>query len=116
MNKARLIEKVSETLGSRALAVEAVELVLDTMVREIASGGRVAITGFGTLDSVAVSARQARNPATGETVQLAATRRVRFRAGRNLADLVTGAKKLPTDVSAIKKAPKGSVGKGASQG
>lgn len=48
MNKAELVKALEERLGSRKAAQEALEVVLDTIVREVAKGGRVAITGFGT--------------------------------------------------------------------
>ena len=46
MNKAELVKALEERLGSRKAAQEALEVVLDTIVREVAKGGRVAITGF----------------------------------------------------------------------
>jgi DNA-binding protein HU-beta len=111
VNKAQLIEIVKDIHGNRLTAEQAVEAVLDVIVREVAEGGRVSVTGFGAMDSVHQPARRARNPQTGETVLLPATRRVRFRPGQNLIDLVTGARKLPQG-SAIKKAAKGTVTKG----
>lgn len=115
MNKAQLIEKVAESLGSHPAAKEAVEVVLDVIVREVVAGGRVSITGFGALESVPVARRKRRNPMTGEMVMVKATRRVRFRAGQNFLDLTAGRKKLPKKGSAIKKALKGSVVKAAAK-
>jgi DNA-binding protein HU-beta len=109
MNKAQLIDEVTERNGFYLTAEQAVEAVLDAITREVAKGGRVSVTGFGAFDSVAKPRRKARNPQTGETVWVPATQKVRFRPGQNLIDLVAKKKKLPKTGSAIKKAPKGGV-------
>lgn len=111
MNKAQLIETVKDMHGNRLTAEEAVEAVLDVIVRELAMRRRVSVTGFGALDSVRMPRRKARNPQTGETVWVPATQRVRFRPGQNLIDLVAKKKKLPRTGSAIKKAAKGTLTK-----
>lgn len=108
MNKAQLITAVAKTLRRKTPAVAAVEAVYDAMARELAAGGTVTVTGFGTFKAVAAPARKARNPQTGATVLVPARTKVRFIPGRNLADLVNGAKDLPEYGSAISKAPKGS--------
>lgn len=105
-----LIERIRATHGNHFTASEAVEAVLDTIVRAVAEGEGVSVTGFGALTVVDMASRWARNPATGQRVLVPPTKKVRFRAGQNLLDLVTGAKPLPSG-SAIKKAPKGSVTK-----
>jgi DNA-binding protein HU-beta len=115
VNKAQLIETVKNTHGNDLTAEEAVEAVLDVIVRELAMRRRVSVTGFGALDSVRVNRHKARNPQTGETVWVPATQRVRFRPGQNLIDLVAKKKKLPRTGSAIKKAPKGSITKAATE-
>lgn len=111
MNKGQLIDVVRDRYGDGLSAKQAVEAVLDVMVRELTSegGGRVSVTGFGTLEVRTRAARYARNPKNGERVRVPAIRWVRFIAGRNLTALVNGEKKLPDQESAIKKAPKGSV-------
>lgn len=106
MNKKHLIEDVATRLGSRAAAAEAVEAVFDTLVRAVTNGERVSVTGFGTFEPVDRRARSARNPQTGERVEVAPIRAVRFRAGTSFKALVDGSKALPTNGSAIKKAPK----------
>jgi|SRR5882757_3313812 len=109
MNKAQLIERVRELHGNQLTAEQAVEAVLDTVVREVAAGGNVAVTGFGTLDAMPVAARYVRNPATGEKLWMLATHRVRFRAGQSFTELAAGDRELPETGSAIKKAPRGSL-------
>lgn len=115
MNKALFIERVRMIHGNRLTAEQAVEAVLDTLVRAVTEGESVAITGFGTMEAQDQNARKARNPATGEKMWLAATKRVRFRPGQGFIDLVTGARKLPESSSAIRKAPKGTVSKGSAK-
>lgn len=106
MNKSLLIDDVAAKLGSRAVAADAVEAVFDYLVRALANGKPVSVTGFGTLEPVDRPARFARNPQTGERVRVEATRAVRFRPGASLKALVDGSKSLPVEGSAIKKAPK----------
>ncbi|MCX4746605.1 HU family DNA-binding protein [Kitasatospora sp. NBC_01287] len=114
MNKAQLVEAVAEQLGGRKAAAEAVDAVLDTMVRAVVAGDRVSVTGFGTFEKVERSARFARNPQTGERVKVKKTSVPRFRPGQGFKDLVSGSKKLPKDGPSVKKAPKGSLTPGKS--
>lgn len=95
MNKAQLIDKLSARLGSRKAASDAVEAVVDTITRAVASGERVAITGFGAFEKVARPARTGRNPRTGATVKIKKTTVPKFKAGQGFKDVVSGAKKLP---------------------
>ena len=114
VNKAQLVEAVAEQLGGRKAAAEAVDAVLDTMVRAVVAGDRVSVTGFGTFEKVERSARFARNPQTGERVKVKKTSVPRFRPGQGFKDLVSGAKKLPKEGPSVKKAPKGSLTPGKS--
>ena len=95
MNKAQLIDTLSDRLGSKKAATDAVEAVIDTVTRAVASGERVAITGFGVFDKVARPARTGRNPRTGAAVKIKATTVPKFKAGQSFKDVVSGAKKLP---------------------
>ncbi|MEY9838986.1 HU family DNA-binding protein [Streptacidiphilus sp. EB103A] len=114
MNKAQLVEAVAEQLGGRRAAAEAVDAVLDTIVRAVTAGDRVSVTGFGTFEKVDRSARFARNPQTGERVKVKKTAVPRFRPGQGFKDLVSGSKKLPKTGPSVKKAPKGSLTPGKS--
>ncbi|MBT3152936.1 HU family DNA-binding protein [Streptomyces sp. CHD11] len=115
MNKAQLVEAIADKVGGRQQAAEAVDHVLDAIVRAVVSGERVSVTGFGSFEKVDRPARYARNPQTGERVRVKKTSVPRFRAGQGFKDLVSGSKKLPRggEVS-VKKAPKGSLTGGAS--
>ncbi|MFF0782397.1 MULTISPECIES: HU family DNA-binding protein [unclassified Streptomyces] len=115
MNKAQLVEAIADKMGGRQQAAEAVDHVLDAIVRAVVAGERVSVTGFGSFEKVDRPARYARNPQTGERVRVKKTSVPRFRAGQGFKDLVSGSKKLPRggEVS-VKKAPKGSLTGGAS--
>ncbi|MGW0703625.1 HU family DNA-binding protein [Streptomyces sp. NPDC002867] len=114
MNKAQLVEAIADKLGGRQQAADAVDAVLDAIVRATVAGDRVSVTGFGSFEKVDRPARYARNPQTGERVRVKKTSVPRFRAGQGFKDLVSGTKKLPKggEVS-VKKAPKGSLSGGA---
>ncbi|MBY8888824.1 HU family DNA-binding protein [Streptomyces sp. PTM05] len=115
MNKAQLVEAIADKVGGRQQAAEAVDAVLDAIVRAVVAGERVSVTGFGSFEKVDRPARYARNPQTGERVRVKKTSVPRFRAGQGFKDLVSGSKKLPRggEVS-VKKAPKGSLSGGSS--
>ncbi|MDX3383029.1 HU family DNA-binding protein [Streptomyces sp. V2] len=109
MNKAQLVEAIADKVGGRQNAAEAVDAVLDAIVRAVVAGDRVSVTGFGSFEKVDRPARYARNPQTGERVRVKKTSVPRFRAGQGFKDLVSGSKKLPKNDVAVKKAPKGSL-------
>ncbi|MER6998087.1 HU family DNA-binding protein [Streptomyces sp. NPDC000410] len=110
MNKAQLVEAIADKMGGRQQAAEAVDAVLDAIVRAVVGGDRVSVTGFGSFEKVDRPARYARNPQTGERVRVKKTSVPRFRAGQGFKDLVSGSKKLPKGGEvAVKKAPKGSL-------
>ncbi|WP_052852015.1 HU family DNA-binding protein [Streptomyces avicenniae] len=113
MNKAQLVEAIADKLGGRQQAADAVDIVLDAIIRAVVAGERVSVTGFGSFEKVDRPARYARNPQTGERVRVKKTSVPRFRAGQGFKDLVAGTKKLPRNDVAVKKAPKGSLTPGA---
>lgn len=112
MNKAQLVEAIADKVGGRQNAADAVDAVLDAIVRAVVAGDRVSVTGFGSFEKVERPARYARNPQTGERVRVKKTSVPRFRAGQGFKDLVSGTKKLPKGDIAVKKAPKGSLSGG----
>ncbi|MCU4750198.1 MULTISPECIES: HU family DNA-binding protein [Streptomyces] len=112
MNKAQLVEAIADKLGGRQQAADAVDIVLDAIIRAVVAGERVSVTGFGSFEKVNRPARYARNPQTGERVRVKKTSVPRFRAGQGFKDLVAGTKKLPKNDVAVKKAPKGSLSGG----
>ena len=100
MNKADLIEALAPRLGGRAAATAAVEALVDVVLREVASGGSVAITGFGTFERVQRAARTGRNPRSGDRVPIARTTSPRFRPGTYFKDVVADPAGLPAEGSA----------------
>jgi DNA-binding protein HU-beta len=104
VNKAQLVEAVQDRLGGRAAAADAVDAVLDAIIRAVAGGDRVSITGFGSFEKVERAARYARNPQTGERVRVKKTAIPRFRPGQGFKDLTAGTKKMPKSGSAAAKA------------
>jgi DNA-binding protein HU-beta len=92
MNKRDLIDAISGRLGDKKSATEALNAVLDTIQSAVASGDKVAITGFGVFEKSERPARTARNPATGAEIQVAASSVPKFRAGADFKALVNGDK------------------------
>lgn len=89
MNKGELIEAVAASAGlSRADATKAVDGVLDSITKTLAGGGSVSIVGFGTFQVKSRAARMGRNPRTGESIQIAASKVPGFKAGKGLKDAV----------------------------
>lgn len=89
MNKTELITAMSEKAEISKKDVENVlnaftNVVTDTLV----DGDKVAITGFGTFEVVERAERQGRNPATGETITIVASKSPKFKAGKALKDAV----------------------------
>ncbi|MEQ0558522.1 HU family DNA-binding protein [Amycolatopsis sp. NEAU-NG30] len=94
-NKAQLIEALSERLGDKKVASQAVDGLVDIIIRTVNKGEKVNITGFGVFEKRARAARTARNPRTGEAVKVKKTNVPAFRAGTTFKDVISGAKKLP---------------------
>ncbi len=88
MNKRDLIDAISERLGGKKAATEALNAVLETIQSAVASGDKVAITGFGVFEKSDRPARTARNPATNETIQVPASSVPKFRPGADFKALV----------------------------
>ena len=108
MNKAELALAIEGQLGSKKLANDALEAVLETIIREVAAGGRVSITGFGTFERVERGARTGRNPRTGEEVRIKKTTAPRFRPGTSFRAVVADPRKL-TKAPVIGRAAAGTV-------
>src|SRR6201991_3773619 len=104
MNKAELIDVLTKKLDTdRRTATDAVENVVDTIVRAVHKGDSVTITGFGVFEQRRRAARVARNPRTGETVKVKPTSVPAFRPGAQFKAVVSGAQKLPAEGPAVKR-------------
>ncbi|HTT74841.1 MAG TPA: HU family DNA-binding protein [Candidatus Binataceae bacterium] len=87
MTKADLIEGLANKLGlNRIDAEKAVNLVLDDIIAALKQGERVNISGFGTFSVSDRNARTGRNPKTGETIEISASRSAKFKPGKQLKD------------------------------
>jgi DNA-binding protein HU-beta len=87
MTKADLIEGLSNKLGlNRIDAEKAVNFVLDDIITALKQGERVNISGFGTFSVSDRNARTGRNPKTGETIEISASRSAKFKPGKQLKD------------------------------
>ncbi len=95
MNKGELVDLLEQRLGSRRAASDAMESVLDAVVRAVARGERVAISGFGTFERADRAPRTGRNPRTGETVPIAGTSVPRFKPGTAFRAFVAEPGSLP---------------------
>lgn len=89
MNKGDLIEKVAEkTELSKADAGRAVDAIIGAISKALKKGDQVSLVGFGTFAVKKRAARQGRNPRTGETIQIKASKVPGFKAGKALKDAV----------------------------
>jgi DNA-binding protein HU-beta len=89
MNKHELIDAVAASTGSsKAATGEAIDAVLETITQAVTSGETVQLVGFGSFATGQRSARTGRNPATGEEIQIAAAKTVKFTAGKAFKDSV----------------------------
>ena len=91
MNKSDLVDALAEKTGfTKADASRAVDALFDTddgiIVSTLSDDERVQITGFGTFEAKHRKARTGRNPRTGESIKIAATKTPSFRAGKGLKD------------------------------
>ncbi|MBC9956716.1 HU family DNA-binding protein [Yimella sp. cx-51] len=113
MNKAELIAAIETRLGGKKAATDAVDAVLDVIIREVAKGNKVGITGFGTFEKVTRAARTGRNPRTGATVPIKKTAVPKFKAGTGFKAVVAKPSSLPKTGNAAGRASAGTAGTAA---
>jgi DNA-binding protein HU-beta len=91
MKKDDLVQAIAESADiSKAEADRALKAVIDAITSGVASGERVQIPGLGTFEPRERSAREGRNPQTGETIQIAATTAPGFKAATAFKQAVAG--------------------------
>lgn len=94
MSKNDLIESVAETAElSKAKATVVVNAVFDSISASLKKGKDVTLVGFGTFSVTKRKARNGRNPQTGETIKIKASKAPKFKAGKGLKEAVAGKKK-----------------------
>ena len=87
MNKTELIAAVAEKAEiSNKVAENAVKAFTDAVAEELAKGGKVQLVGFGNFEVSERPAREGRNPRTGETMTIAASKTPKFKPGKALKD------------------------------
>jgi DNA-binding protein HU-beta len=89
MNKNDLIAAVADSTGmSKATAGQAVDATFDAITNALKAGDEVKVIGFGNFTVAKRAASTGRNPRTGESIQIAASKTPKFRAGKGLKDSV----------------------------
>ena len=95
MNKAQFIAALAPHFNdSKKEAAHAVEIVFDTITRTMSKGEDVMINDFGKFKKVDRKARMGRNPFTGETMKIKASKKARFLPAKGLKDVISGERKL----------------------
>ena len=91
MNKSEFVAAVAESSSlSKADAERAVDAFINTVSNQLKTGGEVRLVGFGTFEVRNRDASEGRNPRTGETIKIKASKLPRFKAGKALKDEVNG--------------------------
>jgi len=89
MNKAQLIEEVSDKTGLTKKDVRTVvDAVMETIANSLEKGEKVTLVGFGTFQVMQRKARRGRNPQTGEEIQISAKKVPKFVPGKGLREKV----------------------------
>lgn len=89
MNKVDLVEAVHATIGgTKVQAEQAVEKIIESIINSLKKGEEVSIAGLGIFSAKERKARTARNPRTGESIEVPAMRVPKFRAAKGLKDAV----------------------------
>jgi len=86
-SKADIVEYVADKTGSsKKAAGDAFDKVIEAISKALKKGDRVQVPGFGSFSVSKRAARKGRNPATGATITIKASKNVRFKAGKELKD------------------------------
>ncbi len=89
MNKTELIAAVAEQAGiSKKDAEKALKAFTDVVAAELKKDEKVQLVGFGTFEVSKREAREGRNPSTGKTIKIAASKAPKFKAGKALKDML----------------------------
>ena len=88
MNKTDLVNKLTEVVGTKKQAQEALDCVISAIMESLEKGETVSMVGFGSFKVDQRSARKGRNPMTGEEIEIKAKRVPKFVAGKVLKDTV----------------------------
>jgi DNA-binding protein HU-beta len=87
MNKATLIAQIAEKSGlERKQAEKALDAFVETVTAALKEGDKVQLVGFGSFEVKERAAHSGRNPATGETIEIPASKSPVFKAGKTFKD------------------------------
>lgn len=91
MNKTELVEKVAESAGlTKTQAEAAINAFVETITDGLKAGDKITLKGFGTFEVRQREAREGRNPRTGETMTIAASKAPAFKASSALKNVING--------------------------
>jgi DNA-binding protein HU-beta len=94
MNKGDLVAEVSQVADvSKRIATDTIDAVFAAIVRAVANGEKVSLSGFGTFEKRLRAPRTARNPRTGQVLKVPATSVPAFRPGSDFKDAVAGTRR-----------------------
>jgi DNA-binding protein HU-beta len=89
MTKSEFVTKVAEKTDLKKVDAEkVVNAFLETVSESLKAGEKITFTGFGSFEVIERAAREARNPQTGEKMQIKASKAPKFKAGKGLKDAV----------------------------
>ena len=89
MNKTELIDAMASKTGlTKKNAEAALNAFIETVSEQLAQGDKISLVGFGTFEVTERAEREGRNPQTGETMKIAASKAPKFKAGKALKDSV----------------------------
>ena len=89
MNKTELVEAIAKKSGlSKKTSEAALNAFTETVGKALKKGDKIQLVGFGTFEVAKRAARTGRNPQTGATIKIAASKTPMFKAGKALKDLV----------------------------
>ena len=89
MNKTELVAAIAEQAElSKKDAEKALKAFTDLVAEELKKGEKIQLVGFGTFEVSERAAREGRNPQTGETMKIAASKSPKFKAGKALKDMI----------------------------
>ena len=92
MNKTELVAAISEkTELTKKDSEKALKALIDVVAEELKKGEKVQLVGFGTFEVSERAAREGRNPQTGETMKIEASKAPKFKAGKAFKDAVNAA-------------------------
>jgi DNA-binding protein HU-beta len=93
MNKSELIDQIAADAGiTKTAANETLDSFTSAIISTLKKGDKVTLVGFGTFSVTQRAARNGRNPQTGETIKIKATKSPKFKAGKEFSEKIASAK------------------------